>query len=81
MTFSPGVSDRVAANAGIPPISVENVTEAFARHIAVRECEVFGYQSIEGDLLILVLPIVQQPSPLQVRLVANFCRATVHMKC
>ncbi|XP_013397331.1 reversion-inducing cysteine-rich protein with Kazal motifs-like [Lingula anatina] len=51
----------------IEPITVQTVTEHLRHHVTILECDVFGYLSIEGDLVILIKAITKSPTPLQVQ--------------
>ena len=43
-------------------VSIQDVTSALSRLISVAQCDVFGYKSLEGDLILLVLPLSQSAS-------------------
>ena len=64
--FSKKQADRVSKAGRLAPVTVRNITTILSQHISVPQCEVFGYVSIESDLVILVLPVTLQPTPLQV---------------
>ncbi|XP_070565253.1 reversion-inducing cysteine-rich protein with Kazal motifs-like [Ptychodera flava] len=48
------------------PVTVFEIISQLRRHISVAECDLYGYLSIEGDIVVLVVPIVQNPTDLQV---------------
>lgn len=47
-------------------LTVTDVIDGLRMHVKVLQCEVFGYLNVEGDLTVLLMPIVVSPSPLQV---------------
>ena len=57
---------QVSRQAKVGAIAVHNVTSILSRHMTTAECDVFGYLSIEDDLVLLVMPVVEEPTPLQV---------------
>jgi len=61
-------SSLESASAAVPSgiITVSDVLDAVRLHIRVLQCEVFGYVSIEGDMTLLLMPIVNSPTLLQV---------------
>ncbi|XP_013384099.1 reversion-inducing cysteine-rich protein with Kazal motifs [Lingula anatina] len=63
--YSTAMVDRSADH--IEPITVQTVTEHLRHHVTILECDVFGYLSIEGDLVILIKAITKSPTPLQVQ--------------
>ncbi|XP_077978597.1 reversion-inducing cysteine-rich protein with Kazal motifs-like [Glandiceps talaboti] len=63
--YSTFVSDEVAAILK-QPVSLETVLIELRRHISVAECDLYGYLSIEADVVVLVVPIVANPTNLQV---------------
>lgn len=48
------------------PITVLDILEKLRLHISVPQCDVFGYLSIESEIVILIIPVDQKPKPLQV---------------
>ncbi|XP_031570773.1 reversion-inducing cysteine-rich protein with Kazal motifs-like isoform X2 [Actinia tenebrosa] len=48
------------------PITLEHLLVALRRHVTTTECDLFGYQSIEGDLVILIKAITNKPTVLQI---------------
>lgn len=76
------VESHLAAEAAeSPPVSVQDVLGIFRQHLSTRQCDVFGYLSIEGDMVILVMPITKYPTPMQVSLfscyIGIFCARAV----
>ncbi|XP_064633314.1 reversion-inducing cysteine-rich protein with Kazal motifs-like [Lineus longissimus] len=64
--FSNKLAVTVASTARVPPISVQNVTQQLRQHLVVAECDVFGYLSIENELVVTVVPVSMTPTALQV---------------
>ncbi|KAM3849236.1 reversion-inducing cysteine-rich protein with Kazal motifs-like [Diretmus argenteus] len=48
------------------PVTVHDVLQILRLHVSVPQCDVFGYLSIDHELVILIAPVDQQPTPLQV---------------
>ncbi|XP_074644432.1 reversion-inducing cysteine-rich protein with Kazal motifs-like [Tubulanus polymorphus] len=57
---------EIAQTARLPPITVQNITTSLQHQITTLECEPFTYMSIEDEIVIVVVPITQNPTPLQV---------------
>ncbi len=66
MLYSSKQADRVVRDASIGPLTVANVTSVLAGEVSVTHCAVFGYISIEKDLVFLVVPTVSKPTNSQV---------------
>ncbi|KAK3698658.1 hypothetical protein RRG08_046160 [Elysia crispata] len=47
-------------------ISANDVLAGLSDHISVPQCDVFGYVSVTGELVVIVASVLQQPSGLQV---------------
>ncbi|KAJ7416685.1 hypothetical protein BTVI_34911 [Pitangus sulphuratus] len=47
------------------PITVLDILEKIRLHVSVPQCDVFGYLSIESEIVILIIPVDQNPKPLQ----------------
>jgi hypothetical protein len=57
------------------PLTVGDVVESVRLLVRVRECQAFGYLSVEGELVLLVAPVTRKPTDLQVSIAAdNLCR-------
>ena len=60
------------ALAGIPvqlrkgPLTVRQILAELSAMVTVVHCDVFGYLSLDGDIVVLLKPVVDDPSPLQV---------------
>lgn len=52
-------------NAG-RPFSVHNILYTLRLHVSVPQCDLFGYLSIESDLVILIIPVDHDPTTLQI---------------
>uniref|UniRef100_A0A8C5HGK9 Reversion-inducing cysteine-rich protein with Kazal motifs n=1 Tax=Gouania willdenowi TaxID=441366 RepID=A0A8C5HGK9_GOUWI len=48
------------------PVTVHNVLQILRLHVSVPQCDVFGYLSIDHQLVVLIAPVDQQPTPLQI---------------
>ncbi|KAF6735937.1 Reversion-inducing cysteine-rich protein with Kazal motifs [Oryzias melastigma] len=48
------------------PVTVHDVLQILRLHVSVPQCDVFGYLSIDHQLVVLIVPVDQQPTPLQV---------------
>uniref|UniRef100_A0A671WZK1 Reversion inducing cysteine rich protein with kazal motifs n=1 Tax=Sparus aurata TaxID=8175 RepID=A0A671WZK1_SPAAU len=48
------------------PVTVHNVLQILRLHVSVPQCDVFGYLSIDHELVVLIAPVDQQPTPLQI---------------
>lgn len=48
------------------PVTVHDVLRVLRLHVSVPQCDVFGYLSIDHELVVLIAPVDQQPTPLQV---------------
>ncbi|XP_061111244.1 reversion-inducing cysteine-rich protein with Kazal motifs [Conger conger] len=47
------------------PVTVHDVLAILRLHVSVPQCDAFGYLSIDGELVVLIAPVDQQPTPLQ----------------
>lgn len=47
-------------------LTVGDVVESVRLLVRVRECQAFGYLSVEGELVLLVAAITRKPTDLQV---------------
>lgn len=50
------------------PVTVHSVLQILRLHVSVPQCDVFGYLSIDHQLVVLFAPIDQHPTPMQVAL-------------
>lgn len=50
------------------PITVVEILQKVRMHVSVPQCDVFGYLSIESEIVILIIPVDHYPKALQVRL-------------
>uniref|UniRef100_A0A8C4GJ43 Reversion-inducing cysteine-rich protein with Kazal motifs n=1 Tax=Dicentrarchus labrax TaxID=13489 RepID=A0A8C4GJ43_DICLA len=48
------------------PVTVYDVLQTLRLHVSVPQCDVFGYLSIDHVLVVLIAPVDQQPTPLQI---------------
>lgn len=49
------------------PITVRDIIRGLRRHVNVMQCDIYGHLTTESDIAILSVPIVQKPTPLQVK--------------
>jgi len=49
-----------------PPITVSEILHVLRLHVSVAQCDVFGYQTMEADLVVLLMPITSEPTKIQV---------------
>ncbi|KAJ7371296.1 hypothetical protein OS493_026940 [Desmophyllum pertusum] len=47
-------------------VTLEQVFLILRRHISTTECDLFGYHSLEGDIVVLVMAVTSKPTKLQV---------------
>ncbi|XP_060637465.2 reversion-inducing cysteine-rich protein with Kazal motifs isoform X1 [Anolis sagrei] len=48
------------------PITVLEILQKIRLHVSVPQCDVFGYFSIESEIVILIVPVDENPKPLQI---------------
>ncbi|XP_031729533.1 reversion-inducing cysteine-rich protein with Kazal motifs-like [Anarrhichthys ocellatus] len=48
------------------PVTVYDVLQILSLHVSVPQCDVFGYLSIDHEMVVLIVPVDQQPTPLQI---------------
>ncbi|MBN3307358.1 RECK protein, partial [Amia calva] len=48
------------------PMTIHDILQILRLHISVPQCDIFGYLSIESEIVILIVPVDQQPTSLQV---------------
>lgn len=48
------------------PVTVHGILQVLRLHVSVPQCDVFGFLSIDHELVVLIAPVDQQPTPLQV---------------
>uniref|UniRef100_A0A8C2EBL1 Reversion-inducing cysteine-rich protein with Kazal motifs n=1 Tax=Cyprinus carpio TaxID=7962 RepID=A0A8C2EBL1_CYPCA len=48
------------------PVTVHDVLKILRLHISVPQCDIFGYLSVDSELIVLIVPVDQQPTPLQI---------------
>ena len=47
-------------------LSVKEIVNELSRHLKVAECQVYGYHSLQGDIILLIAPVVHNPRHIQV---------------
>ena len=65
---SPSQSMEAARVSQNNQITIRDVIEVLRQHISVLECDAFGYQSIERDLVLVIAPVTRYPTALQVNI-------------
>lgn len=58
--------DTIAKVTNKKPITVLDILEKIRTHVSVPQCDVFGYLSIESELVILITPVDHLPKALQI---------------
>ncbi|XP_068092712.1 reversion-inducing cysteine-rich protein with Kazal motifs [Hyperolius riggenbachi] len=48
------------------PITVMDILQKLRLHISVPQCDVFGYLSVESEIVVLVLPVDNHPKAIQI---------------
>ncbi|KAM9553317.1 reversion-inducing cysteine-rich protein with Kazal motifs-like isoform 1-T1 [Salvelinus alpinus] len=48
------------------PVTVHDILRILRLHVSVPQCDIFGYLSIDSEIVILIVPVDQQPTPLQI---------------
>lgn len=64
--YDPRLVDMAAQRMEQGPVTVQQLVRSLSRLLMVVQCDVFGYLSLEGDLVLTVLPLASQPSDIQV---------------
>ncbi|PIK49195.1 Reversion-inducing cysteine-rich protein [Apostichopus japonicus] len=64
--FSKKEADTVALAMGSKALHLEDVLELLRRQIVVSECDLYGFLSIEGDIVVLVTPVPKNPSVVEI---------------
>ncbi|KAJ8413281.1 hypothetical protein AAFF_G00092770 [Aldrovandia affinis] len=47
-------------------VTVSDILRILRLHISVPQCDIFGYLSIDSEIVVLIVPVDQQPTPLQI---------------
>ncbi|XP_037653547.1 reversion-inducing cysteine-rich protein with Kazal motifs isoform X2 [Choloepus didactylus] len=58
--------DTIAKVTNKKPIAVLEILQKIRMHVSVPQCDVFGYLSIESEIVILIIPVDHSPKALQV---------------
>ncbi|PVD29570.1 hypothetical protein C0Q70_08824 [Pomacea canaliculata] len=64
--YDPRLVDMAAQRMEQGPVTVQQLVRSLSRLLMVVQCDVFGYLSLEGDLVLIVLPLASQPSDIQI---------------
>nr|AIZ00509.1 reversion-inducing cysteine-rich protein with Kazal motifs [Xenopus laevis] len=48
------------------PITVMDILQKIRQHVSVPQCDVFGYLSMESDIIILIVPVDSPPKSIQI---------------
>ena len=66
--------DAVARHEPGGVVSVSTVLTALSSHVSVAECDVFGHLSLHNQLIVMVAPVVDRPTLMQVKhSLGSFC--------
>ncbi|XP_054583183.1 reversion-inducing cysteine-rich protein with Kazal motifs isoform X3 [Eptesicus fuscus] len=58
--------DTIAKVTNKKPITVLDILQKIRMHVSVPQCDVFGYFSIESEIVILIIPVDHYPKALQI---------------
>lgn len=58
--------DTIAKVTNKKPITVLEILQKIRMHVSVPQCDVFGYLSIESEIVILIIPVDHYPKALQI---------------
>uniref|UniRef100_A0A2I3SFD2 Reversion-inducing cysteine-rich protein with Kazal motifs n=1 Tax=Pan troglodytes TaxID=9598 RepID=A0A2I3SFD2_PANTR len=58
--------DTIAKVTNKKPITVLEILQKIRMHVSVPQCDVFGYFSIESEIVILIIPVDHYPKALQI---------------
>ena len=64
--YSHQMVDQSERATGDSPLTLWQVREVIHHHVGAQQCAAFTYLSIEGDLVVLIMPVTMYPTPLQV---------------
>ncbi|XP_015210000.1 reversion-inducing cysteine-rich protein with Kazal motifs [Lepisosteus oculatus] len=48
------------------PVTIHDILQILRLHISVPQCDIFGYLSIDSEIVILIVPVDERPTPLQI---------------
>ena len=65
--YAPRLVDIASQRMDQTPLTVQDIVRALSRLLMVAQCNLFGFLSLDGDLVLLVAPLAAQPSDVQVR--------------
>ncbi|XP_036117740.1 reversion-inducing cysteine-rich protein with Kazal motifs [Molossus molossus] len=58
--------DTIAKVTNKKPVTVLDILQKIRMHVSVPQCDVFGYFSIESEIVILIIPVDHYPKVLQI---------------
>ncbi|XP_045152461.1 reversion-inducing cysteine-rich protein with Kazal motifs-like, partial [Echinops telfairi] len=58
--------DAIAKVTSKKPITILEILQKIRMHVSVPQCDVFGYFSIESEIVILIIPVDHYPKALQI---------------
>ncbi|MBZ3869736.1 Reversion-inducing cysteine-rich protein with Kazal motifs [Sciurus carolinensis] len=58
--------DTIAKVTNKKPITVLEILQKIRMHVSVPQCDVFGYFSIESEIVVLIIPVDHHPKALQI---------------
>ncbi|KAG5268717.1 hypothetical protein AALO_G00215660 [Alosa alosa] len=48
------------------PVTLHDILRILRLHVSVPQCDIFGYLSIDSEIVILIVPVDQKPTPIQI---------------
>ncbi|XP_077973022.1 reversion-inducing cysteine-rich protein with Kazal motifs-like [Styela clava] len=48
------------------PITVRDIIRSLRRHVNVKQCDIYGHLTMEGDIAVLSVPVVKNATPIQI---------------
>ncbi|XP_055973185.1 reversion-inducing cysteine-rich protein with Kazal motifs isoform X3 [Sorex fumeus] len=58
--------DTIAKVTSKSPITILEILQKIRMHVSVPQCDVFGYFSIESEIVVLIVPVDHHPKALQI---------------
>ncbi|BFY97048.1 hypothetical protein BsWGS_00088 [Bradybaena similaris] len=66
LLWDPRLMSAAASHTTSKVISTMDVLNSLSDQVSVVECDVFGYVSVNGELIVIIAPLITRPSGLQV---------------
>lgn len=64
--YSLSLADSASKVTQVGPITTQAIIEKLSEMLSVPQCNLFGYLTLEGDIVILIAPVTKEPTVLQV---------------